>query len=129
MTWHAVLLEIVPQFTTLRGEPRESLLFNSRSFFNIPQPGEAIIFNDLIVDAMNSPLAIELHIAPADPVYAILNHDRVLETSRLIEHVPFPRIWFSECRSGQPLGLEAFGNLRLFQDTRGVPAIAFHWRQ
>ena len=128
MTWHVVLLEMVPQVTTLQGEPGKTLSVGGRSFAILQEPDTSVVFNDFIVDAMNSLLAIELHIVPADPVYAVLNHDRVLETSCFIEYVPFPRIWFSENRSGHPLGLEAFGNLRLFQDNNGVPAVAFHWR-
>ena len=127
MTWHIVILETVPHFVTLQGEPGKSLLVGGRLFFALQEPDTSVVFNDFIVDAMNSLLAIELHIVPADPVYAVLNQARVLETSRFIEHVPFPRIWFSESRSGHALGLEAFGNLRLLHDQNGVPAIAFPW--
>lgn len=129
MTWYIVLLDTVPRLVTLQTEPKKSVTVDGRLFSGLQQPDTTEVFNDVLVDDMNSLLAIELHIIPADPVYAVLNQDRVLESNRFIEHAPFTRIWFSDDRSGHPLGLEAFGNLRLFRDQNGIPAIAFNWRQ
>lgn len=126
MVWHFVILDSLPLVIEFQTPPPESIHQHGRWFKRLAHIAADIVFYDVIVNSELCPIAIELHVAIDDQVYGALNSNGLLKKRAYIDHCPFPIIWLTDSRDGTALGLEAFGDLQLYHDRTGLPAIAFN---
>ncbi len=81
------------------------------------------VFYDLFANKEGEIAAIELHAATDSLVFQALFGDS--GTLQNGEFSPYPIIWLGHSSDGLPMGLEAFGDLKLFKSNAGKVAISF----
>jgi hypothetical protein len=82
--------------------------------------GEELVFYDWIADRNGALMGLEIHLGPDHPSLKTLV---ALEQLPYVETDGFVRIWLSDAPEWWPLGKEAFGDIRFFEDRRGVLVI------
>ena len=122
MDWIALFLEDSPSLRTLTEEPSSELSNSGKSFVEVIVEGDPIFYdyyrnsNDVIV-------GIEIHLhTTSDGPKGLLE---TLKNLPYVEFSPFPIVWFRDQGGAVPMGVEGFGDLKLFRSENGTMALAF----
>ncbi len=111
MTQLTVLMEDRLFFVRTDDHVGETLYLQGRSYRERRIPDDDLVFYDWVIDEADVVRALEIHLAPDDPLLA-----SAIPLQRIpgVETCGFVRIWLGSERIGTARGLEAFGDISFF---------------
>lgn len=107
----------------LDAEPIATVVSQGELFTELCINESDVVFYDLFANKSGEIAAIELHAETDSVVFQALFGDS--GTLQNVEFSPYPIIWLGHRSDGLPMGLEAFGDLKLFKSNAGKVKISF----
>ena len=124
MRWKILVTEPSPHIQNFDEEPHKKIYVDGEVFSEIDDLGEdTIFFYDFYQNESGVIVGIELHVDSESPIFSVLFDG--FRSLQYVEFTPYPIIWFDNRQKAAPMGIEAFGDLKLFKSDGGKLAIAF----
>lgn len=123
MPWYFLSLAADPERLILPDEPGTSVAIDDDIYYRLDDIVSDTLFYDFYCNSKSEIVAIELHLDPEKE--SDRNFWNLLPAHTLADHRLFPLIPFGDMRDSYAMGVEAFGDLRLYHGRSGKIAIAF----
>jgi len=123
MRWHILVISSSAHLQSLVQEPHEKIVANGEVFTEIYDIGLDSVFYDFFQNQTGAIVGIELHVESDSQIFCMLFKDK--RNLQNVDFAPYPVVWFDSRDSASPMGVEAFGDLKLFKSEVGKFAIAF----